>query len=374
MDRKEFIKSAALGVGSLSIISAASAFGDDSNDNSKENNDKSNIKSSINPIALPLKVAELFASRNHRLHHALWHGLRDYWNNESLVSELAKVEITKLYWNPPRPSLKWNRDGWIPLTTNGSGIDFLFMHREMILEFDEAMKKEGADPDIGWKLIPEPGRPESTHPGISVPPTWELPESLKWLERRFKAVKSDEFYWSRMRWWDRDFHDHRYLRNLTLGELGSLIETSVHNDMHMRWAGTPIDPETGKPTVMGRPENSMDKKWDNVKYDFIGETYSSQVNPIFWRLHKWVDSIIDEWFIAHNSFEQGRVKRKTIDGIPWFESTDWVENDSPWSAPSKHAHHDIPTMEKVFELLFPADEQKFLESTDEKVRIPMTWF
>jgi len=323
-------------------------------------------------IALPTKVAELFASRNHRLHHALWHGLRDYWNNGNIVSKTAKEEITKLNWNPPRPALEWNRDGWTPLTLNGSGIDFLFMHREMIIEFDAAMKKEGVSSDIGWKLIPEPGRTEATHPGISVPPVWELPAPIKWLERRFAAVKSDEFYWSRMRWWDRQFHDHGYLRTVSLGQLGSLLETSVHNNMHMRWASQPFDPETGKALIMGRSEDDMSSKWDDIKYDFLGETYSSQVNPIFWRLHKWVDNIIDEWFKAHESQKSGSVKQIELNGISWFESRDWVEVNTPWSAPSAHAHHDIERMEKVFELLFQNNDK--LSSDSSMIDKPMTWF
>lgn len=49
-------------------------------------------------------------------------------------------------------------------------------------------------------------------------------------------LQSDEFYWSRMRWWDQQFKDPTYLATLTLGELGALLECTVHNDMHMRWA------------------------------------------------------------------------------------------------------------------------------------------
>jgi len=36
---------------------------------------------------------------------------------------------------------------------------------------------------------------------------------------------------------------------LPLGAYGNLIEFTVHNWMHMRWASTPRDPETGAPSV-----------------------------------------------------------------------------------------------------------------------------
>jgi hypothetical protein len=371
MDRKDFIKNTALGLGSLTLISSLTSCNEEESNNKNEVNEKSSKITETTSIALPLKVAELFSSRNHRLHHALWHGLRDFWNRPDKVSELAKEEITKLSWNPPRPALEWHRGGWTPLTLNGSGIDFLFMHREMILEFDNAMQKEGEDSDIGWILIPEPG----LYPEFEVPPVWELPEGLKWLQRRFASVKTDDFYWSRIRWWDRQFHDHGYLRTLTLGQLGSLIETSVHNDMHMRWASQPYDPTTGNATPMGRDEADIDSKWDSVKYDFIGETYSSQVNPIFWRLHKWVDNIIDEWYKAHETNHKGEIQKIKINGITWYKSTKWVEIDNPWSAPSPHAHHDIKTMEQVSEILFPK-KQGILKGGERTIETtkPMTWF
>lgn len=315
-------------------------------------------------IPLPQSVAELFASRMHRLHHALWHGLRDSWDT---LSEIQKTDITAFKWNPPRPNQKFYKSGWMPNTKNGSGVDFLFMHREMIIEFDEAMTKVGNDPNIGWDVIPEPGRFRE----FEVPPVWTLPDSIKWLERRFKTVKSDEFYWSRMKWWDRQFHDHVFLSKITLGELGSLLETSVHNDMHMRWASQPVDPSTGNPTPMGRDENDIDTKWDVVEYDFLGETYSSHVNPIFWRLHKWVDTIIDEWYLAHKSISIDRIKTKTIGNVKWFEKGEWVEVENPWSSPYMHAHHDITTMEKVYKILFPSKAMKLTIDFSEP---PANWF
>ncbi|WP_419211624.1 hypothetical protein ACNR9Q_12865 [Maribacter sp. X9] len=368
MDRKEFIKSTALSVGTLSLVSLSASC-----ENETEKEPPKKISKVVSPIPLPAKVAEIFASKHHRLHHALWHGLRDYWYNTTKVSETAKNEIENLNWHPPRPSAKWHYDkgepvGWTQITTNGSGEDFLFMHREMIRDFDEAMKKESAPPIEGWKLIPEPGLSEK----FVVPPTWELPKKYKWLERRFAAIKTDEFYWSRMRWWDRQFHDHSYLRTLTLGQLGSVLETSVHNDMHMRWCSQPFDPQSGKPLLMERDASDISDKWDNVKYDFLGETYSSQVNPIFWRIHKWVDSIIDEWFEAHNSLSQDRIKTKEINGVTWFEVGDWVDIDDPWSYPTE-GKHDLETMKKVNMILFPPKGENFIEEEGRGEK-PMTWF
>lgn len=321
--------------------------------------------------ALPISVRDLFASRSHRLHHALWHGLRDLWQHPSTTEETRR-EIQRLGWKPPRSAQRWLRGGWMPETANGSGIDFLFMHREMIAEFDREVVKAGYPPHVGWEVVPEPGKPDILREGFEVPSEWDLPSGLRWLQRRFAVVKSDEFYWSRMRWWDRDFHNHAYLRTITLGQLGSLLETSIHNDMHMRWAGTPIDPDTGEVLVLGRPDTSIDPKWDNPIYDFLGETYSSHVNPVFWKLHKWVDGIVEEWFEAHEVFSPGRIKKVEVDGVRWYESKEWVEVDSPWSSPGSHAKHDVQTMEKVYRALYP--ETSLTASIEGATSAPRNWF
>jgi hypothetical protein len=329
---------------------------------------KNNYTEPRDIIPLPKVVAELFSSRKHRLHHALWHGLRDYWNNSNQLDEVRKNKIKNLNWEPLRPALSWKKDGWVPNLSNGSGEDFLFMHRKMILDFDNAMIKSGNDPNIGWSLIPEPGHSETRYPGIQVPKEWSLPSELEWLERRFASVKSDTFYWSRIRWWDRKFHNPIFLRTLTLGELGSLLETSVHNDLHMRWASQPVDPVTGELLIMGRNENDIDPKWDVISYDFLGETYSSQVNPIFWRLHKWVDSIIDEWFNAHNSHNSNSIEITEYKNVVWFKKGTWVKVAKPWSSPDNHHAHSIEQMEEVFEILFPSNK------VTEEGLSPKNWF
>ena len=76
-------------------------------------------------------------------------------------------------------------------------------------------------------------------------------------------------------------------------------------------------------------------------YDYLGETFSSHVNPIFWRLHGWVDDRIEDWFKAQESVRPGAVKRRAMDGIDWFEADKtWVLVDEPWEGlKDPHAGH-----------------------------------
>ena len=85
------------------------------------------------------------------------------------------------------------------------------------------------------------------------------------------------------------------MRRLTLGQLGALIEFTVHNNLHNRFAAEPMD---YRPDGIS-PDDPVDPQWDTPEYDYLGDIYSSHVNPVFWFLHGWVDSSIDRWFDAN---------------------------------------------------------------------------
>jgi len=274
---------------------------------------------------LPDIVLTHFAGRLHRLHHAAWHGIRNGWD---LMSPEKRKAVADLDWVAPRPARSYGKDGVFkaPHIENSSGEDFLFFHRQMVVAYKDLMKRAGQEP-IEWALLPEPGDPEN-----GVPPMWPIPGSVT-FERRLAALKTDIHYWSRMRWWDQEFKDPTYLATLTLGELGSLIEFSVHNDMHMRWSAAPRDPETNAIVPGGRPQHDFSTKWDSPRYDWLGEFYSSHVNPFFWRLHGWIDDRIEDWFAAHEDRHPGEITRMAKGGVNWFGSGRWVQVDKPWVWP-----------------------------------------
>jgi len=312
-------------------------------------------------IPLPNEVRMHLASRAHRLHHAVWHGARNGWNE---LDKTQREAITALGWSPKRESTR----GGVPQTTNGSGEDFLFMHRQMIAMVAEITAEAGASPITGWRQIPAPG-PVMVEPnyaahqskafpgnsdGFAVPNAWLDPDD-EVTNRRLGSLKSDEFYWSRMRSWEREFRNPEFLRTLKLGELGSMLEYTVHNDMHMRWASVARDPATGEELPAGRDSADISTKWDDPDYDFLGEFYSSHVNPVFWRLHGWIDDRIDDWFEAHDQQQAGSIERTEYGGVDWFKKGKWVQVDAPWSGPNGDKGHptlDVPTLEKVNEVLF----------------------
>ena len=69
---------------------------------------------------LPLPIRQMLASGEVRTYHHIWHLVRNenQWNR---LSAQERQELIDIGWAPPRFEGQ-----------NGSGLDFLLMHREMI--------------------------------------------------------------------------------------------------------------------------------------------------------------------------------------------------------------------------------------------------
>jgi hypothetical protein len=329
------------------------------------------------PLAKP--VIDMMGSAEHRYHHALWHASRDEWAN---LSAAKRDALRSLGWQPgpngkERPSLSPDR------VSNGSGEDFFYMHRRMV-----AMVRE-LDPDVGtWARVPQPqaaatfaAGTKATEignlDGYAVPPPWVVPDdpnTTNWLAE----LRKTSTLHAKFQAWETLYTDPRYLSTVSLGELGSRIEFTIHNWMHMRWTSVTRDPsqdkaQRGRPLPAGRAPLDFDAKWLDPDYDYLGETFSSHVNPIFWRLHGWVDDRINDWYRAQEQVRPGAIKPVKIDGVEWFETDgEWVLCDHPWEGPKtmatpkhhEHSHHDhgglildVPTMQKALTIIHGPEPQ-----------------
>jgi hypothetical protein len=173
------------------------------------------------------------------------------------------------------------------------------------------------------------------------------------------------------------FQDPDYLATLSLGALGALMEWTIHNDMHMRWTSEPRDPVSGEALAGGRDALDLDSTWDLPIYDSLSEPYSSLVNPVFWRLHGWIDDRIDDWAAAHDVAHPGEVVRRKFEGIEWFEKGKWVLLDQPWEVPrgSINGTLDIKTMEQVNTIVWePESAISSLEAKKIKAGSRVQWF
>ncbi|AHC65556.1 pyoverdine maturation tyrosinase PvdP [Pseudomonas aeruginosa] len=321
-------------------------------------------------IALNEKLLGWLVSPQHRLFHQLWHASRDKWHQ---LSEKQRNALRGVGWQPG--PLDRERDARGPRKDrNASGIDFLFMHRHM-LHTARSMQ------DLpSWKRLPRPAVPlEFDRPGFiryfdnpdgfSVPPAWVAvgdDEYSEWL----RGLKSAEAYHSNFLAWESQYQDPEYLAKLTLGQFGSEMELGMHDWLHMRWATVTRDPSNGSPVMGDRVPSDFSPRWFRPENDFLGDPFSSHVNPVFWSFHGWIDDRIEDWYRAHERFHPGEVRRREVQGIPWFAAGRWVEVDDPWLGPATHGcglsdlqassnsvELDVETMKLAVRIIFSEEDQ-----------------
>jgi hypothetical protein len=314
-------------------------------------------------VALIPEAVQMLASRRHRLQHAVWHTVRGQWHALNAVPDVAQ-QIDERAWWPSRPPFRPDRTLELE---NGAGEDFLFMHRAMIAMVGDVYGKAGATPPAGWTAIPTAAVPQTVYvpgaetgqsfvfaPGVSgfmVPPPARDDDT-------YRMFKAPAFLSGVMRPLSNLFRSPRFLSALTLGQLGNMLEFTVHGWMHVRWTQTVYDPAAGEP--IGRSSLfDIDPKWDDPANDDLGDFYSSHVHPTFWRLHGWIDDRINEWASANAD----RLIPRTVDGIPWFAADGrLVLAEKPFTWPTGHGGHDghghhpdpdadVRVMEEVMEIM-----------------------
>jgi hypothetical protein len=241
---------------------------------------------------LPPAIVSMLASRRHRLRHFLWHSVRGSWNNPELTSEVKQL-IRDKGWAPPNDRVPFDANGKLQLD-NFAGEDFLYMHRQMIREINDMLTQMGEPTLVAWDHVPAPGE----NPDFDLPPAWTYAdpqassEDNQRMSNRLKLVKSDQYFKDIMAVWQSFYTTPTNLARLSLGAFGNLLEMTIHNNMHMRWAKEPVG---YMPSPNFDNTKRIDPKWDKSDYDYLGDTYSSHVNTIFWYLHGWVDGCIDLW-------------------------------------------------------------------------------
>jgi hypothetical protein len=239
----------------------------------------------------PAAVTAFSSSRMQRLHHNLFHNIR---MNFFLLDEIEQREITNLGWKPQYISFTYI-DGDInrPVTLLGpTGEDFLFMHRRMIAEVD----KISTDAGQTWRVLIHPvanSWENCPAPSSTVWPVPQVPDEIQGAYRDYLSYyKTEEFYTKEIVPREAQMNDVNYLKTLTLGEFGTLIEYELHTFFHVRFAAyNPV----GYRIQHLHPTMRIEEKWDNPEYDYLADFYSAHVNPTFWMIHGWIEHKINLW-------------------------------------------------------------------------------
>lgn len=260
------------------------------------------------PEALKIRLS----SERFRMYHAMWHFARNRRNWESIDWEsLPAAERAHLEsWKPAH----FERE-------SGGGVDFLHMHREMIRMVDAWARETpgghaghgaghghhggatGAAQErfvVGWSDIPwDPADPVWPMPVVDLSSA-----EMRRIFRRSKDPAETAFH---QRQCVEKYNNRAWLRSVTLDELGTELEFSIHGWCHMHWSTEPpANPNTLDPAN-----------------DWLGSPFSSHVNKHFWKLHGWIDDRITGW-------EDARGEKADL-SAGWDGPPDYVTNQ-PHSA------------------------------------------
>lgn len=229
-------------------------------------------------------INKFIASREHRLQHSLWHSVRG-----GLEKADDKQVITAFGtdWSKNHPLCPPPNDNANSRSYNPVGEDFLYMHREMIHMLQTEFINKKLKCVKGWQNINEIDSPK-----------WKPPGALAGAKSPQALVMFKN--------WDKYFQDPNNLKQISLSQLGWAIEFTIHNNLHMRFANDrpALAFRGAKPDEDGAQipyDGSFPKNWkyDDPRYNWLADPYSAAVNPVFWKIHGYVDHLIDLWLEAN---------------------------------------------------------------------------
>ena len=232
---------------------------------------------------LPQSIKTNLAKPEVRLHHLLWHAIRNSWH-EFTESQRNEIRSKHPSWEPniPRFVVATSSPNENEVQINlEAGESFLYMHRKMIGLVNTQLAALKEPQLVPWNDIPELNDPYYPVPNRVPDGDADDPKSDAHL-----AVMKQRAARAR---------DPILLRAVSLAWLGAFIESAIHDFMHMRWAENPgimnIFPSFD-PTNL---DMQVPIQFHKESVDYLGHPYSSHVNSTFWKLHGWIDKTIDHW-------------------------------------------------------------------------------
>jgi len=216
--------------------------------------------------------------------------------------------------------------------------------------------------ESGWENCPAPG--DKKYP---VPPIYTMPGGEAALPF-FTNIKSDDYYWDIIEPAEETLKDDDYLRSISLGELGTKLEFEIHTWMHARFSAANTVGYRYQPD--SDPFMNVDESWDVVGYDYLADFYSAHVNPLFWKVHGWIESKIEAWRMANDIDQIEWVG--TWEGGPMATLTDLfavssiTEDPDTTTEPSTGTDTETETETEV-EPVQPTDVITLSETTMEKL-------
>ncbi|MBX3016336.1 MAG: hypothetical protein KF767_00500 [Bdellovibrionaceae bacterium] len=267
-------------------------------------------------------INQLMGSAVHRQYHFLWHATRGGWD------QLSANEQTALRRNSP----VWgNHARLCPMpgasaTYNPAGEEFLLMHHMMIDQLQSTLVSQGLPCIAPWTRIPSDNDA-----------TWPVPNANPWsTQPQDPKGPTARAYIDAWQEW---FMDPNFLRVHTLSEVGYALEFTIHNMLHMRWAATPRQGDDFPQNLAQvLTPNFLGTQFASPEFNYLGNSYSAHVNPVFWKLHGWVDQVVAAWLRA-NGFTRISFNCPVGDRYCYPWQSRWNGVSSEPRGGSGHDHH-----------------------------------
>lgn len=206
---------------------------------------------------LPKAVSDMLASKDMREMHYKWHLVRDNWND---IPKATQDKLAKAGWKPPRLA-----------GDPGSGKDFICMHHQMIKMVNDSLKKSG---DACYKEVkgwnPIPWSPTNK--------AWPMPKAAPGEDAPDYKLPAETAKYKKLV--ETEYTKDAWLKKQSIDSLGLEFERGIHGWMHMHWSGTGKD----------EPADPMKCTTADSPCDWLGSPYTAHVNPVFWKLHGWIEA------------------------------------------------------------------------------------
>jgi hypothetical protein len=227
-------------------------------------------------------INELFGTRAHRMQHALWHAVRSGLTPQDTQSVITAFGSQWKEGHPLCPPPQNNADD---VSYNPTGEDFLYMHHEMVMMLRFQLTAKGQKCITPWTTIPE---------------------AKEWpIKGELKGPKTDNAL-KLLKGWDAFIQNEKWMSQVSLSQLGWALEFTLHNNLHMRYADDRPAPKfrATKPEDDGAPmpkDGVFPAGWnfDDVAYNWLADPYGAALNPVFWKIHGYVDHALALWLKAH---------------------------------------------------------------------------
>ena len=276
-------------------------------------------------------MQSVMGSSDHRMWHFLWHGIRSSWDT---MTPLQRSKVVTAF------GAQWGR---APQDMN-VGEEFLHMHRGMLL----GLLKQASDAGLPLYPTGTDGENKSIYNDV-----WTSPGKFvaaNGTSKVFPLPDGTTTPGAAIESLDAEAKSAQSLA-LSLGEYGSLLERGIHNTMHMAWADT-RDGGAGPGGSIGTwstkkvlEVRSPPASWISPSNRYLGSTYTSHVNPVFWRLHGYIDNRINDWLRVHN---YSRIAESS--DVSCTEAVKCYAWKRTWDGllPSTHASHGGNALEAGF--------------------------